>query len=148
MHLDGNASVNQQPPAPCKQEPPTFDADRLRQLSDKAFVSYSADAFKQVTTKEADILVMPWGPRLDVIFDPKGAPGFAGGSVRIYGRTKNGDMELASTVIQSAGAPVRLTAEYGCDAYAIRAVLGSEPPATGAPRVESYVYARVYAPGR
>jgi hypothetical protein len=140
MHLDPTTTVNT-----CgdKHDAPPPVAQRDKDLSDKAFVSYSSDAYRCVTTKEADILTMPWGPRMDIVFHPKSAPHALGGRLRVLGRVKGAEIELASLPIQSADAPMTASVAFGCDAYAIRASLASEPP-PNSPRVESYVYARVY----
>jgi hypothetical protein len=121
---------------------PPIDAQH-RELSGRAFVSYSSDAFRCVAQKEADVLTMPWGPRIDVVFHPKNAPGAVGGRVRVLGRVKGAEVELANAPINAADTPITLSAAFGCEAYAVRASLGSDP-GPSAPRVETYVFARVY----
>jgi hypothetical protein len=48
----------------------------MRSVSDRFLRS---EAYRCVRLKEADILAVPWGPRVDVMFDPKSAPGIVGG---------------------------------------------------------------------
>ena len=116
---------------------------RLATQSDRFFSSFRAEAYKCVRPTEKDVLALPWGPRLDVMFDPKGAPGIVGGRVRVMARSAGTEVEIANVLLASAEQPVALTAMGGCDEYVIRASLGSDPGAN-TKRIESYIYARVY----
>lgn len=122
---------------------PNVDPE-LTALSDRFFVSLRRDAFRPVRTQESELLAMPWGPRIDVIFHPKSAPGLVNGRVRLFARTTGGgDVEVAAETIRSADAPVRLSASMGCDEYVVKASAGTDP-GPGARIPESYVFARVY----
>lgn len=123
---------------------PTVDPE-LMSLSDRFFVSLRKEAYRTLKTQEAEHLAMPWGPRIDVVFHPKGAPGVVSGRLRIMARTKGaGDIEIASANITSSDTPISLSASFGCDEYVVKASSGIDP-GPGARLPESYFYARVYA---
>ena len=117
---------------------------KLSQQSDRVFSSFRADAYRHVRLREKDILAMPWGPVIDVVFDPKGAMGIVGGLVRIMARTAGTEVEVAAATITSADQPLSLHAACGCDEYVVKASLGADP-GPNARRTESYFFARVYA---
>lgn len=134
------------PDCDCDQASVTRDPNvdpQMRSASDRYFTSYRAEGYKCVRPTERDILAVPWGPRIDVLFDPKSAPGSVGGRVRVMARTGSTEIEIASAPIISDAQPIALTASGGCDEYVVKAVLGSDPGAS-ARRVDSYVYARIY----
>lgn len=109
-----------------------------------SFPRIRREAYRAVGVREATLLVVPWGPRLDVQFHPLDAPGAPGGTVRVYGRTPGGQILLAAVPIPSPAAPVLVTTSGACDHYVITATLGTPPP-PGSKSVESYVYACAYA---
>ncbi len=122
---------------------PSVDPE-LTALSDRFFVSLRRDAFRVVRTQESELMAMPWGPRIDVIFHPKSAPGLVNGRVRLFARTTGGgDVEVAAATIASADAPVMLSASMACDEYVVKASAGTDA-GPGARIPESYVFARVY----
>ncbi len=94
--------------------------------------------------RETTLIVVTWGPRLDVLFHPNNAPGIAGGILRVYGRTPGGQFEITRATIANPAAPMLLTASAACDHYVVTAVLGAAPPA-GAKSIETYVFACAYA---
>ncbi len=94
--------------------------------------------------RETTLIVVPWGPRLDVLFHPNSAPGIAGGVLRIYARTPGGQFEIARAPIATLAAPMLLVASAACDHYVVTAVLGTAP-GSGAKSVETYVFASAYA---
>jgi len=96
-----------------------------------------------VRLREVDVLAVPWGPRIDVMFDPKGAPGIVGGKIRVMARTAGTEIEIGNAVILSPDQPVTISVASGCDEYVVKAQLGSDPGLTARP-VESYFFARVY----
>jgi hypothetical protein len=135
---------------------PDSDSDRaaaapldpaLAGMSDRFFTSLREETYRAVRPTERDMLAIPWGPRLDVIFDPKGAPGMLGGRVRIMARTSGTEVEIANVPILSADQPITVTASQACDQYVIKASLGSDP-GLQARRVESYFFARVFSATR
>jgi hypothetical protein len=66
---------------------------------------------------------------IDVVFDPKGALGIVGGTVRIMARTPGTEAEIASATITSPDQPLSLSGACGCDEYVVKASLGSDPGA-------------------
>ena len=130
-------------PNACEHERKPLVDPALRSASDRFFVSVRAETYRCVRDRETDMLALPWGPRLDVTFDPKGAPGIVGGRVRVMARTAGTEIEVANIAILNPNQPIGLTLAMGCDEYVIKAQLGSNPgPAS--PTVESSFYARVY----
>jgi hypothetical protein len=117
---------------------------KLRKASDEFFVSFRSETYRCVRLRETDMLAVPWGPRVDVIFDPKGAPGIIGGTLRVMARTSGTEVELANVPVTSATTPIAISVAAGCDEYVVKAVLGTSP-GPNAQRVESYFFARVYA---
>ncbi len=117
---------------------------KVAQLSDRLFTSFRADVYRHVRLREKDVLAMPWGPLIDVLFDPKGALGIVGGTVRIMARSAGTEVEVASATVTSPDQPLALSASCGCDEYVVKASLGSDPGG-GARRTESYFFARVYS---
>ncbi len=117
---------------------------RIAQQSDRLFTSFRSDTYKHVRAREKDILAVPWGPRVDVIFDAKGALGVVGGTVRLMARTAGTEVEIASATITSPDQVLALSGECGCDEYVVKASLGTDP-GPNARRTESYFFARVYA---
>ena len=120
---------------------------QLKAASDRLFTSYRADTYRCVRPLEKEMLAMPWGPRMDVVFDPKGAPGILGGRLRVMARTAGAEVEIANVPITSDTLPITLSVANGCDEYVVKATLGSDP-GNLTRRVESYVFARVYNNGR
>jgi hypothetical protein len=115
----------------------------LRSISDRYFVNIRSETYRSVRLKEADVLAVPWGPRIDVMFDPKGAPGIIGGKVRVMARTAGTEVEIGNLSITSADQPLAISIASGCDEYVVKAQLGTDP-GPGAHSVESYFFARVY----
>lgn len=133
------------PPQPtCGQGTPPPNVEDAIQTSERYFVSLRKEAYRAVKTQEAEHLTLPWGPRIDVVFDPKGAPGLLNGRVRLMGRTRGArEFELASMTITNADAPITLSASFACDEYVVKASAGSDPGLSV--RIpESYFFARVY----
>ncbi len=122
---------------------PAPNVDDSIGLTDRYFVSLRKEAYKTVRTQEADHLVLPWGPRIDAVFDPRGAPGVLNGRVRLLGRTRGSKaFELATATITNVDQPVTLSASFACDEYVVTASAGTDPGNTRIP--ESYFFARVY----
>ena len=115
----------------------------LRGVSDQLFVNVRSETYRCMRIKEADILAVPWGPRVDIMFDPKGALGVVGGTVRVMARTAGTEVEIGKLSIADANTPLALSVASGCDEYVVKAVLGTDPGPT-AKQVESYFFARVY----
>jgi hypothetical protein len=115
----------------------------MKGISDRFFTSVRADAYKCIRPQERDVLVVPWGPRIDVVFDPKGAAGIVGGRVRVMARTSGAEVEIANLPLLASDQPVSTSVAMGCDEYVIKAQLGSDP-GMNARRTDSYVFARVY----
>jgi hypothetical protein len=115
----------------------------LRRASDELFVSVRSETYRCVRVKETDMLAVPWGPRVDVMFDPKGAPGIVGGTIRVMARTSGTEVEIGNVPITSATTPIAISVATACDEYVVKALLGSSP-GPNAQRVESYFFARVY----
>jgi len=113
---------------------------------DATFPRTVRKAFKAVTsaTQETALVRIPWGPRLSVLFDPRGAIGIEGGKLLVYAVVESSQILLSTTAIATPPAPLALLAEAACDSYLVTAVLGTPLPA-GAAQVESYVYAGTYA---
>lgn len=132
------------PPTTCGTNgDPAPQVDDSINLTDRYFVSLRKEAYKTVRTQEADHLVLPWGPRIDVVFDPKGAPGVLNGRVRLVGRTRGArEFEIAVATITNADQPVTLSGSFACDEYVVKASAGSDPGNVRVP--ESYSFARVY----
>lgn len=125
-------------PAPAPPVDPAF-----RDISDRYFVSIRSETYRSVRVREADVLALPWGPRLDVTFDPKGAPGILGGRVRVVARTGGTEVELANAVVANPDQPITFSVSTACDEYVVRAQLGFDP-GPSARQVESYFFARVH----
>jgi hypothetical protein len=119
------------------------ESDELDEL-EAVYRRVRRTTYKTVGTKETTVLTLRWGPTVDVLFDPKNAPGSAGGTVRIYARTPGGQIEIARATIANPPVPLLLTASAGCDHYVVTATLGSAPPA-GSRSVDCYAYACSYA---
>ena len=102
--------------------------------------------FKAITsaTQETLLVRIPWGPRLSVLFDPRGATGITGGSLFVYAIVESAQVLLSSTPIAVSTQAFRVLEEAACDAYLVTATLGTPLPA-GASQLESYVYAGTYA---
>jgi hypothetical protein len=112
--------------------------------SQRCFTSIRLDTYRCVRPTERDLLTIPWGPKVDVLVDPRGAAGVLGGTVRLVARTAGTEIELASATIIDPEAPVLLSGGCGCDEYVVKARLGTDPGAL-VKRIESYVFARVYS---
>ena len=141
MNLDNNPSSDDfcdRPSLPAPVDP------RIAALSDKYFTSFRSDTYKQLRFREAEVLAVPWGPRIDVIMDPRSAPGAVGGRVRLFARTSGTEIEIGSAFLSAVDQAVTLSGGIGCDEYVIKASLGSDP-GPNAKAVESYFFARVYA---
>lgn len=143
MTMDLNNSSTNDDSCPCPESTPQVDP-RLAALSDKYFTSFRKDDYKQLRLREAEILAVPWGPRIDVTMDPRSVPGALGGRVRLMARTAGAEVEIASVMFTAADQAVVLSGGVGCDEYVVKASLGSDP-GPNAPAKESYVFARVYA---
>ena len=127
---------------PVRQPPPLDPA--MRDVSDRYFVNIRSECYRSVRVREADMLALPWGPRIDVMFDPRSAPGIVGGRVRVMARTAGTEVEAASVVISNPDQPFAISVAAGCDEYVVRAQLGFDP-GPNARQVESYFFARVYS---
>ena len=138
--------MNSHESADCEGAPrstPPVDPSIAAQ-SQRFFTSVRADTYRCVHVREKDLLALPWGPMIDVLFDPKGAPGIVGGTVRLMARTAGTEIQIASATITDPNAPISLSGECGCDEYVVKASLGSDPGPM-VRRIESYVFARVYS---
>lgn len=102
------------------------------------------EVFRAVDERETTMLAIPWGPRVDVFFNPLEQVGMAGGTVHLYARTPGGQIEIASAAIPTPAAPVKLSGAFACDHYVVTAQLGTAAPA-GPSETESYVFACSYA---
>ncbi len=139
MEMDPTPSSNDCcPTLPGRRVDPT-----LRGISDRFFVNIRSETYRCVRVREVDMLAVPWGPRLDIMFDPKGAPGIVGGKVRIMARTAGAEVEISNTIILSPDQPITVSVATGCDEYVVKAQLGTDP-GPNARTVESYFFARVY----
>lgn len=115
----------------------------LRDMSDRLFINVRSETYRCVRMKETDMLAVPWGPRVDVMFDPKGAPGVVGGRLRIMARTAGTEVEIGNVPITAADQPIAISVATACDEYVVKASLGADPGPT-ARQIESYFFARVY----
>jgi hypothetical protein len=116
--------------------------------ADATFPRTVRKVFKAIASpaRETDLLRIPWGPRLSVIFDPRSAVGIVGGQLRIYAILESTTVLLSTTPIADATTPIRVLEEAACDTYFVTALLGSALPA-GVSQLESFVYAGTYAGG-
>ncbi len=133
-------------PMPCDNtnRGPQVDPS-MRSISDRFWTSVRSEAFRAIReTMEREILALPWGPRIDVTFDPRKAPNLLGGTVRLMGRTPGSEVELARAPITAVDMPILLTAATGCDEYVVKVSAGTNAANTD-PMVESYFFARVYS---
>lgn len=122
---------------------PTNNVENSIQTTERYFVSLRKEADKTLRLAEAEILLLPWGPRIDVVFDPRGSQGALNGRVRLMGRTRGArEFEIAAVTISNPEQPVTLTGGFACDEYVVKASAGSDPGNVRVP--ESYVFARVY----
>jgi len=96
------------------------------------------------STQETTLLRVPWGPRLSVLFDARGAIGIGGGKLIVYAVVESSQIPLSSTPIAAPASTLAVLAEAACDSYLVTAILGTALP-PGATQVESYVYAGSYA---
>ena len=120
----------------------------MRGISDRYWTSIRSEAFRCIrATAEREILATPWGPRIDVTFDPKKAPNLLGGTLRLMGRTTGTEVELASAPITAVDKPITLSASTGCDEYVVKVAAGTNA-GTNDPMVDSYFYSRVYSTTR
>jgi len=93
----------------------------LRSVSDQFFVNVRSEAYRCVRIKETDILAVPWGPRVDVMFDPKGALGIVGGKIRVMARTAGTEVEIDDRGVRPVpGAVPGIPWEEVVDVYAER----------------------------
>jgi hypothetical protein len=113
---------------------------------DATFPRTVRKAFKAITslTQETTLLRIPWGPRLSVLFDARGAIGIGGGSLLVYAVVESSQILLSTTPIPTPTSTLAVLAEAACDSYLVTATLATPIPA-GATQVESYVYAGTYA---
>ena len=113
---------------------------------DATFPRTVRKTFKAITspTQETTLLRIPWGPRLSVLFDARGAIGIGGGSLLIYGIVESSQILLSTTAIAGPTTTLAVLAEAACDSYLVTAILGTPLP-PGTTQVESYVYAGTYA---
>ncbi len=133
-------------PMPCDNNSrgPNVDPS-MRGISDRFWTSVRSEAFRAIREKmEREVLALPWGPRIDVTFDPRKAPNLLGGTVRLMGRTPGSEVELARAPITAVDQPITLRGATGCDEYVVKVSAGTNA-ATSDPMVDSYFFARVYS---
>lgn len=89
---------------------------------------------------EDSILTLPWGPAVNVMFDPQGT--FATNlTVRLYGVWEGSKVRIASSTIEAgSNAPVLLSGGIGCDSYLVTAQLDAAPATLLETLVVGYVY--------
>lgn len=89
-----------------------------------------AESFPTVlsTGSETPILNIPWGPNVDVIFDPRGNAAYVGGKVVLYGQDRGTRAKISSVTITDASQAVALSGGFGCESYVVTAQLGSAQP--------------------
>ena len=87
----------------------------------------TVDASPVVTTNasETSILNVPWGPNVDILFDPQNIASFAGGKVVLYAQCRGIRAKLSSVTITDITKPLWLTGGAGCENYVVTAQLGS-----------------------
>jgi hypothetical protein len=131
-------------PSTCGDTSTGFDIDAgARAISDRYFVNVRSETYRCLRMRGAMVFSTPWGPRMDLIFDPKGASHVVGGTIRVLARTAGTEVEVASVTITSVDQPVALTVAVGCDEYVVQASSGSDPPG-GTKPLDCYFFARVY----
>lgn len=128
---------------PAPSNTPAVDPN-AKNASDRLFVSLRNDSFKEVRTRARTVLTMPWGPRIDVIFDPKGAAHMLGGKVTLAARTAGTEIEITSAFVTNVEKPLSLSGALACDEYVVYASAATEP-SPQLRRIECYAFARVYA---
>ena len=113
---------------------------------DATFPRTVRKTFKAITspTQETILLRIPWGPRLSVLFDARGAVGIGGGKLLIYAVVESSQIPLSSTAIPTTTSTLAVLAEAACDSYLVTAILATPLP-PGTSQIESYVYAGSYA---
>jgi hypothetical protein len=116
---------------------------RAAALSEQVFPTVKNETMKRLTTTEEDVLVLPWGPRIDVMIEPRRHPGIVGGRARLMARTRFSEIEIASATFTSMDAPITLSGGHGCDEYVIRAAAFTDP-GINQEVPESFFYARIY----
>jgi hypothetical protein len=110
-----------------------------------ALWSQAREVYKPIDAKETTVLMLPWAPRIDVIFVPRDLSNVAGGLVRVLARVPGAELEIARGTFVPPS-PLRLSALAGAETYVIKASLTFTNPALATP-VDAYVYARVYHGG-
>jgi len=118
---------------------------------DATFPRTVRKVFKAITssTTETTLVRIPWGPRLSVLFDPRGATNIVGGFLFVYGMAESTSIQLSKSPVLTSAAgepiPFRVLEEAGCDGYIVTATLGTPLPAGTTQTIESFVYAATYA---
>lgn len=99
-----------------------------------------AARFTLTTAAETQVLALPWGPAVDVMFDPQGAAQSAI-TVRLYAVWEGTKVLVDQKVIAAASTlAVLLSATVGADSYVVTA----QPAAVPSPAVEQLVVGYVY----
>ena len=143
------ADIPQDPDPTCSGNNNNLPVDPAKKtLSDRFWSSLRGESNRCIrTTQDTDVLVMPWGPRIDVSFDAKRAPNLQNGRVRIMARTAGAEVEIASTFITTIEKAMFLSASQGCDEYIVRVNAAANATSDQA-NIQSYFFARVYDAGQ
>lgn len=114
---------------------------------DAVFPRTVRKVYKAVTsdTRETQMLRIPWGPRLSVLFDPRGATNIGGGTVNVYAIIEADQFLVRTVLIPVAGPMPVILVEAGCDSFLVTTTLGTPLAAGTTQDVECFVYASTYA---
>ena len=133
---------------PPKPEPRPKDAvNAAAGERDAVFPRTVRKVYKAVTsdTRATQMLRIPWGPRLSVLFDPRGATNIGGGTVSVYAVIEADEFLVSATTIPALGPMTPILVEAGCDTFLVTATLGTPLAAGATQAVECFVYASTYA---
>ena len=133
---------------PPKPEPRPKDAvNAAAGERDAVFPRTVRKVYKAVTsdTRATQLLRIPWGPRLSVLFDPRGATNIGGGTVTVYAIIEADQFVAQEVTIPVAGPMPVILVEAGCDSFLVTATLGTPLAAGETQAVECFVYASTYA---
>ena len=123
-----------------------LELDRSRP-DDKLTLPFRRAARPIVSTVESAIFVLPWGPAVDVMFDPQYAP-TSTLTVRLYALWEGSKVLVDSkTITAGTSTPVVVSAAVGCDGFVLTAQLASAAASAIESLVVGFVYEGAHAAG-